>query len=153
MSSHGANPRRGGEEGAMLKAVIIPVTPYQQNCSLIWCEATKQAAAIDPGGELDRIDEQLTAYDLRLEKILITHGHIDHAGATDAFQERHGVPIEGPQREDQFWIDQLVEDHYRQIVPEARPPHQPAGLRTATRSPSANSPSTCATAPATPPVM
>ena len=105
----------------MLKAVIIPVTPYQQNCSLIWCEATKQAAAIDPGGELDRIDEQLTAYDLRLEKILITHGHIDHAGATDAFQERHGVPIEGPQREDQFWIDQLVEDHYRQIVPEARP--------------------------------
>ena len=105
----------------MLKAVIIPVTPYQQNCSLIWCEATKQAAAIDPGGELDRIDEQLTAYDLRLEKILITHGHIDHAGATDAFQERHGVTIEGPQREDQFWIDQLVEDHYRQIVPEARP--------------------------------
>ena len=97
----------------MLKAVIIPVTPYQQNCSLIWCEATKQAAAIDPGGELDRIDEQLTAYDLRLEKILITHGHIDHAGATDVFQERHDVPIEGPQREDQFWIDQLAEDRYR----------------------------------------
>ena len=69
----------------MLEAVIIPVTPYQQNCSLIWCEATKQAAAIDPGGELDRIYEQLTAYDLWLEKILITHGHIDHAGASDAF--------------------------------------------------------------------
>jgi glyoxylase-like metal-dependent hydrolase (beta-lactamase superfamily II) len=105
----------------MLQAVIIPVTAYQQNCTLIWCDETMQAAVIDPGGELEQIEAQIQEHGLTLEKILITHGHIDHAGATDEFQRRHSVPIEGPQREDQFWIDQLVEEHYQQIVPEARP--------------------------------
>ncbi len=86
---------------------IIPVTPFQQNCSLLWCEATKKAAVVDPGGDLERIAAAVAKLGLEVEKILLTHGHIDHAGGTAELRRRLGVPVEGPQREDAFWIDQL----------------------------------------------
>jgi hydroxyacylglutathione hydrolase len=89
----------------MLQFQIIPVTPFQQNCTLFWCDETKQAAVIDPGGDLDLILTAITEQDLTLEKVLLTHAHIDHAGATKLLAEHFNVPIEGPHKEDQFWID------------------------------------------------
>jgi glyoxylase-like metal-dependent hydrolase (beta-lactamase superfamily II) len=92
-----------------MKVVIVPVTPFQQNCSIVWCEKTKLAAVIDPGGDLERIEQVLAQEGLTLQKILLTHAHIDHAGATAELARRKHVPIEGPHRGDQFWIDGLPE--------------------------------------------
>ncbi len=92
-----------------MKAAVIPVTPFAQNCTLLWCEATMKAAVVDPGGELERIMGAVAEAGVTLEKILVTHGHIDHAGGVAELAEREGLPIEGPQREDSFWIDQLGE--------------------------------------------
>jgi len=86
---------------------IIPVTPFQQNCSLLWCEETKQGAVVDPGGDLDQIQSAAARLGVSIEKILITHGHIDHAGGAAELARRLGVPVEGPQQEDRFWLDQL----------------------------------------------
>ena len=90
-----------------MKLAIVPVTPFQQNCSLLICEETNTAAAFDPGGDLDRIDAMLAQTGATLEKVFLTHGHIDHCGQAGEYAKRHGVPLEGPQREDKFWIDQL----------------------------------------------
>lgn len=90
-----------------LMAAIVPVTPFQQNCSVLWCAKTLDAAVVDPGGDLDRILDAVAKQKLNLVKILITHGHVDHAAATAELAERLSLPIEGPHREDQFWIDQL----------------------------------------------
>ncbi|HPP46549.1 MAG TPA: MBL fold metallo-hydrolase [Accumulibacter sp.] len=84
---------------------IIPVTPFEQNCSLLWCEKSMRGAVVDPGGDIPRILRAVEAKKIVLEKILVTHGHIDHAGAVAELAERLSLPIEGPQREDQFWID------------------------------------------------
>jgi glyoxylase-like metal-dependent hydrolase (beta-lactamase superfamily II) len=86
---------------------VIPVTPFQQNCSLLWEVETKRGAVIDPGGEIDRILEAAAAQGVTIEKILVTHGHLDHAGAVAELAERLGVPIEGPEHADSFWIDQI----------------------------------------------
>jgi hydroxyacylglutathione hydrolase len=88
-----------------MKYQIIPVTPFAQNCSLLWCEQTQQGAVVDPGGDVSRILRAVEANGVKLEKILVTHGHIDHAGAVAELASRLSLPIEGPQREDQFWID------------------------------------------------
>jgi hydroxyacylglutathione hydrolase len=90
-----------------MKVKIIPVTPFEQNCSLIWCEDTMKGAVIDPGGDLQRILEVARESGVEIEKILLTHAHIDHAGGTAELAERLGVPIEGPQEEDLFWIEGL----------------------------------------------
>ena len=90
-----------------MKLLIVPVTPFMQNCSVLVCERTLKAAAIDPGGDLDRVDAALRSEGAALEKVLLTHGHIDHCGQAGQFARRHRVPIEGPQREDRFWIEQL----------------------------------------------
>ena len=66
----------------MLRYKIVPVTPFEQNCSLLWCDASRRAAVVDPGGDVDRITEAIGALGLTVEKILLTHGHIDHAGGT-----------------------------------------------------------------------
>jgi len=92
-----------------MQVVVVPVTPFQQNCSVVWCEKTNRAAVVDPGGDLDRIQAVLDEHGLSLEKILLTHAHIDHAGATAELARRQQVPIEGPHRADQFWIDGLPE--------------------------------------------
>lgn len=90
-----------------MKAAIVPVTPFQQNCSILVDEASGKAAVVDPGGDLERIEEALARTGARLEKILLTHGHLDHCSGAAELRRRTGVPIEGPQREDKFWIDQL----------------------------------------------
>lgn len=84
---------------------IIPVTPFEQNCTLFWCKETRKAAVIDPGGDIDRILQAVADEGLELVKILVTHGHIDHAGGAGALAERLGLPIEGPHEEDRFWIE------------------------------------------------
>jgi hydroxyacylglutathione hydrolase len=92
-----------------LKIAILPVTPFAQNCSLIWDDATMEGAVVDPGGEIERIQAAAAEQGVVIRKILITHGHIDHAGGAAALAETLGVPIEGPQAEDRFWIEQLAE--------------------------------------------
>jgi glyoxylase-like metal-dependent hydrolase (beta-lactamase superfamily II) len=90
-----------------LEIRIIPVTPLQQNCSLIWDPATRHAAFVDPGGEADRLMAALEHFGLTLKRIWLTHGHLDHAGAAAELRERTSVAVEGPHRDDQFWLDQV----------------------------------------------
>lgn len=104
-----------------MKIEVIPVTPFQQNCSIVVCTETNKAAIVDPGGEIDRIVEKLTELKVEPEKILITHAHIDHAGGTHDLAERLGLPIEGPQLEDQFWIDKLDDQSRMFQFPESKP--------------------------------
>ncbi len=92
---------------APLRVAVIPVTPFQQNCSLVWETATGRGAVVDPGGEVDRILATAEREGVRIERILITHAHVDHAAATAELQRRLAVPIEGPHEGDQFWIDLL----------------------------------------------
>lgn len=92
-----------------LEFKIIPVTPFAQNCSVVWCSQTKLAAVVDPGGELPKIREVISREGLELDKILITHAHLDHAGGTAELARNTGVPIVGPHTADQFWIDLLPE--------------------------------------------
>ena len=93
-----------------LRAVIVPVTPLQQNCSVVWCTATMKAAVVDPGGDLDRIRAAVAANGVTVEKILLTHGHIDHAGEAKPLADLLGVAIEGPHEEDRWLLDTLAED-------------------------------------------
>ncbi len=88
---------------------VIPVTDFQQNCSLLICPETRRAAWVDPGGEIERLQAIARAADVTVEKIFLTHGHIDHCGQAGLLAAAIGVPIEGPHREDAFWIDQLKE--------------------------------------------
>lgn len=90
-----------------MKFNIIPVTPYQQNCSLIWCEVTHRAALVDPGGEVDKLLAAVERAGVTLEKLLLTHGHLDHVGGALALSERLGLPIIGPHRDDAFLLDSL----------------------------------------------
>ena len=99
---------------------IIPVTPFAQNCSLVWCEKTKLAAVIDPGGDLEKIKSAIQQHNLEIDKILITHAHLDHAGGTAELARSLGVPIIGPHKEDQFWID-LLPEQCRQFGFETEP--------------------------------
>lgn len=103
-----------------MKLAILPVTPFQQNCSLVICTATNRAALVDPGGEADRLLDAVAKSGASLEKILVTHGHVDHCGGVAEIAQRTGVPIEGPQREDAFWIDQLAGQSAMFGVPGAR---------------------------------
>jgi len=93
----------------MLHAKVVPVTAFAQNCSVIWCDRTGAGAVIDPGGDIDQILEAVRESGMRLEKILLTHAHIDHAGATAELARRLRLPIEGPHVGDRFWIDGLPE--------------------------------------------
>jgi len=89
-----------------MQYAIVPVTPFEQNCTVFWCENTRQAVVIDPGGDVERIVRLLEDEKLTLAKILVTHGHIDHAGGVAALAEKTGVTtIEGPHEEDRFWIE------------------------------------------------
>jgi glyoxylase-like metal-dependent hydrolase (beta-lactamase superfamily II) len=93
-----------------LRAAIIPVTPLQQNCTLLWCTATMRAAFVDPGGDLPRLKAALAQSGAAIEKILLTHGHIDHCGSAGLLADELGVAIEGPHADDRFWIERLEED-------------------------------------------
>ena len=96
-----------------LKAAITSVTPLQQNCTLLWCTKTMRAAFVDPGGDLPRLKSVAQQAGVTVEKILLTHGHIDHAGEAGVLAQELSVPIEGPHEEDRFWISRLEEDGKR----------------------------------------
>jgi hydroxyacylglutathione hydrolase len=93
----------------MLNYLTIPVTPLQQNCSLVWCDQTMEAAVIDPGGDLELVLAEVARLGLVLEQIWLTHAHIDHAGGVAELASRFKLPIIGPHRADQFWIDSLAQ--------------------------------------------
>ena len=93
-----------------LRVMIVPVTPLQQNCTVIWCTATMKAAVIDPGGDLPKIRAAIAQAGVTVEQILLTHGHIDHAGEAKPLAEDLGVPIVGPHEADRFWLARLDED-------------------------------------------
>ncbi len=103
-----------------VRAAIIPVTPFQQNCTLLWCERTRKAAVVDPGGDLDRIRQAIAQSGVTVEKIILTHGHIDHAGGAAELRDELGVPVEGPHEADRFLLDRLAEQG-RNYGFEARP--------------------------------
>ncbi|MDF0604609.1 MBL fold metallo-hydrolase [Neisseriaceae bacterium TC5R-5] len=90
-----------------LKFHVLPVTPFAQNCSILWCTHTHKAAVVDAGGDIEQILAWVQQQGLTVEKLLLTHGHIDHAGGAAALAAQLGVAIEGPQRAESFWLDQL----------------------------------------------
>ncbi len=102
-----------------MRVLIIPVTAFQQNCSIVWNESNRRAAIVDPGGDLDRVLAKLDEHGLTLEKILLTHAHLDHAAGTAELAKSRRVPIEGPHEDDQFWIDGLPEATRRYGFPPA----------------------------------
>ena len=103
-----------------LRFRILPVTQFQQNCSLVWCDSTNQAALIDPGGDIDQLISLVQNEGVEITKILVTHAHIDHAGAVADLAEHWQVPIEGPHPGDQFWIDRLDEQARMFRFPQSR---------------------------------
>lgn len=90
-----------------LRAAIVPVTPFEQNCSVLWCTRTMRGVLVDPGGDLPRLRQAIEKVGMTVEKLLVTHGHMDHCGMAGVLAEELGVPIEGPHRDDLFWLDQL----------------------------------------------
>ena len=95
---------------APLRATIIPVTQFEQNCTLFWCTTTMRGAFVDPGGDLAKLKAAAAQHGVTIEKILITHGHIDHCGQAGILAAELGVPIEGPHEADRFWISRLEDD-------------------------------------------
>jgi hydroxyacylglutathione hydrolase len=88
---------------------IIPVTPFEQNCTLLWCAKTRAAVVVDPGGEVDVIAAAIERAGVRLTTILVTHGHIDHVGGVAELAERYGVPVAGPHEADRYWLEGLAQ--------------------------------------------
>ena len=100
-----------------LQAAIIPVTPLQQNCTLLWCTETMRGAFVDPGGDLPKLTAAAAQHGVTIEKIILTHGHFDHCGEAKPLAEQLAVPIEGPHEADRFWIARLAEDGRKYGVP------------------------------------
>ena len=93
-----------------LRAMIVPVTAIEQNCTIIWCTRTMKAAVIDAGGDLPRIRAAIAEAGVTVEKLLLTHRQIDHAGSAKPLADELGVPIEGPHEDDRFWLARLADD-------------------------------------------
>jgi hydroxyacylglutathione hydrolase len=105
----------------MLKYQTVPVTPFQQNCSIVWDDATMRAAIVDPGGDIDTLLAEAARLGVTLEQIWLTHAHIDHAGGSAELAERLSLPIVGPHPADQFWIDAISQQAMMFGFPDARP--------------------------------
>ncbi|MFT4613783.1 MAG: hydroxyacylglutathione hydrolase [Bacteroidia bacterium] len=90
-----------------IACTIVPVTQYQQNCSVIKCETTGKGAIVDPGGDIERILEAVEKMDVVIEKVILTHAHMDHCAASDVLRQQLEIPIEGPHRGDDFWLEGL----------------------------------------------
>jgi len=102
-----------------MKYHIIPVTPFAQNCTLLWCETTKQAAVVDPGGDLEKVLALVEQEQLQLVMILLTHGHIDHVGGVAKLASSHSLPIYGPHKGDDFWLQGLAQQSQMFGFPES----------------------------------
>jgi len=94
---------------ARLDLKILPVTPFQQNCSLLYDLDTKEGVLIDPGGEASRLKDILEELGITLKEMWLTHGHLDHAGGADELREALGVSVIGPHKDDQFWMDGITD--------------------------------------------
>lgn len=92
-----------------IQCTVVPVTPYQQNCSVIRCQQSGKAAIVDPGGDIERILETVEKMEAKVEKIILTHAHMDHCAAADVLRKQLEIPIEGPQKADNFWLEKLPE--------------------------------------------
>ncbi len=104
-----------------LSVSVVPVTPLEQNCSILVCNSTKKAALVDPGGDPEHLLDEVQKAGGTLSKILLTHGHVDHVGAAGILAQRAGVPIEGPHFADKFWLDALAQQSQMFGLPFARP--------------------------------
>ncbi len=104
------SPENPPPDNPPMRAAMIPVTAFEQNCSLIWCTKTMRGALVDPGGDLPRLKKAVEQQGVALEKILVTHGHIDHCGQAGILARELGLPIEGPHEDDRFWIEKLADD-------------------------------------------
>lgn len=104
----------------MLHYQTIPVTPFQQNCSVVWCDVTQEGAVIDPGGDLERILAFVRDQGIELKQILITHAHVDHCAGTADLAEALNLPVVGPHPDDQYWIDALPATAAQYGFPPAR---------------------------------
>ncbi len=113
-------PLMADQQTPRFKLAVVPVTPLQQNCSLIWDVETKKGAVVDPGGDVDYILEAVAENDFVVEKIVLTHGHFDHAGGADELREKLGVKIEGPHLDDKFLLDDLVATAAKFDIPGGR---------------------------------
>ena len=100
-----------------MKIIVIPVTPYEQNCSFIICEKTNIAAIVDPGGDPKRILNLAAKQGVKVDKIILTHGHLDHVGGTQVVADKLNVPVIGPEKEDLFWLEQLEAQSQRFGLP------------------------------------
>src|SRR5262245_21134218 len=107
-SRHPASMTQETETKARAGAMIVPVTLFEQNCTIIWCEATKKAVVIDPGGDVPKILAAIKKTAVTVEKIWLTHGHIDHVGGAAELRDALKVPIEGPHVADKFLLDNVV---------------------------------------------
>ena len=105
----------------MLRYRTVPVTPFQQNCSIAWCERTRAAAVIDPGGDLPVLKQEIERLGVTPTAIWLTHAHIDHAGATGTIARTEGVPIIGPGQGDDYWIQALPQQSQMFGFPQAEP--------------------------------
>lgn len=104
-----------------LRAAIVPVTPFQQNCAIVWCTATLAGAVVDPGGDVERILAAVKETGAEIDKILLTHGHIDHAGGAAELAEALGVSVVGPHRDDAWLLEGLAEQGAQYGLTGARP--------------------------------
>ncbi len=104
----------------MLKAQIVPVTAFTQNCSLIWCDETMEGAFVDPGGDVQKLKTAAEKVGVKITKLLLTHGHLDHAGGAKDLKEEFDLPIIGPHREDKFWLDGIEEQAAQYGLPGLR---------------------------------
>lgn len=109
-----------------MKFQIIPVTPFQQNCTLMWDENTNKAAVVDPGGDIAKIAAVIEQKGLTLEKVLVTHGHLDHCGGAKTLADQFGVPIEGPNEADAYLLNELATTQTRMWGLPAGTPFTPA---------------------------
>lgn len=104
-----------------MNIVVLPVTPFAQNCSLIWCSETMKGAFVDPGGDIEKLIAAATEHSLEIEKVILTHGHLDHVGGTVAIAKHYNVPVIGPHIGDKFWLDALMQQSQMFGFPPAQP--------------------------------
>ncbi len=105
---------------APIEVAVVPVTPFQQNCTFLWCADSRKGVVVDPGGEVDVLLKTIDQQKIEIERILITHGHIDHVGGGAALRDALGVPIEGPHIADKFWLESIEQQCSQFGLPEGR---------------------------------